>query len=118
MKRVLIVDDMRINLMILATKVKRYNCLCEIAESGVRALELLDTFKPDIILTDLWMPEMNGDQLAENIRKLPNYQGLPIFVVTADSDDSTEFNFSVFTGMIQKPIDDNRLIEVLSPEET
>jgi CheY-like chemotaxis protein len=118
MKRVLIVDDMRINLMILATKAKNFGCHCEVVESGARALEVLDTFKPDIILTDLWMPEMNGDKLAENIRKLTDYQELPIFVVTADTDDNTEFNFSIFTGIIQKPIDDNRLKEVLSLEET
>jgi CheY-like chemotaxis protein len=115
MKRVLIVDDMRINLMVLAAKVKRFDCLCEVAESGARALELLDSFKPDILLLDLWMPEMNGDKLAEEIRRLPDYQTLPIFVVTAESEDSREFNFSVFTGIIPKPIDDNRLKEVLSP---
>lgn len=116
MKRVLIVDDIRINLMILEAKARNIGCHCEVVESGARALEVLDTFKPDIILTDLWMPEMNGDQLAEKIRELPHYQGLPIYVVTADSDDNTEFNFSVFTGMIQKPIDDQRLKEVLAPE--
>lgn len=118
MKRVLIVDDMRINLMILAAKAKNIGCHCEAVESGARALEILDTFKPDIILTDLWMPEMNGDQLAENIRNLTGYRELPIFVVTAETDGDDEFNMSVFTGMIQKPIDDNRLKEVLSPEET
>jgi len=116
MKRVLIVDDMRINLMILAAKAESIGCHCEVVESGTRALEVLDTFKPDIILTDLWMPDMNGDKLAENIRKLPDYRELPIFVVTAENDGSDEFNMSVFTGIIQKPIDDNRLKEVLSPE--
>lgn len=116
MKRVLIVDDMRINLMVLAAKIKKLNCVCEVAESGKHALELLDTFKPDIILVDLWMPEMNGDKLAEEIRKLPDYQTLPIFVVTAESEDSQGFNFSIFTGIIQKPIDYNRLKEVLAPE--
>jgi len=116
MKRVLIVDDMRINLMVLAAKIKRLNCICEVAESGARALELLDTFNPDIILADLWMPEMNGDALAENIRKLPAYHALPIYVVTAENNESLEFNMSIFTGMIQKPIQDERLKEVLAPE--
>jgi CheY-like chemotaxis protein len=116
MKRVLIVDDMRINLMILAAKVKSLNCICELAESGAHALKLLDTFKPDIVLADLWMPDMNGDKLAENIRQLPGYKELPIYVVTAENDGGDEFNLAVFTGIIQKPIDDTRLKEVLSPE--
>jgi CheY-like chemotaxis protein len=116
MKRVLIVDDMRINLMVLAAKIKRLNCICEVAESGARALELVETFKPDIILADLWMPEMNGDALAEHIRKLPGYHALPIYVVTAENNESQEFNMSIFTGMIQKPIQDERLNEVLAPE--
>ena len=116
MKRILIVDDMRINLMVLSAKIKKLNCICEVAESGKRALELLDTFKPDIILADLWMPEMNGDTLAETIRKLPGFEHFPIYVVTAENNESREFNMSIFTGMIQKPIQDERLNEVLAPE--
>lgn len=112
-KRVLIVDDMRINLMVLAAKVKRLQFLCEVADSAFRALELMPIFKPDILLTDLWMPEMNGDMLAKCIRKMPDYQDIPIYVVTAEASNSTEFDMSVFTGMIQKPIDDGRLQEVL-----
>lgn len=113
-KRVLVVDDMRINIMVLTAKLKKLNYRCEGAESAARALELITTFSPDMILTDLWMPEMNGDVLAKKIRELPDYTNLPIFVVTADVSNPTGFDMSVFTGVLQKPIDDARLQELLS----
>jgi CheY-like chemotaxis protein len=113
-KRVLVVDDMRINIMVLSAKLKKLNYRCEGAESAARALELITTFKPDIILTDLWMPEMNGDVLAKKIRELPDYDKRPIFVVTADISNQTGFDMSVFTGVLQKPIDDALLQELLA----
>jgi len=112
--RVLVVDDMRINIMVLSAKLKKLNYRCEGAESAARALELITTFKPDIILTDLWMPEMNGDVLAKKIRELPDYTKRPIFVVTADMSNQTGFDMSVFTGVLQKPIDDALLQELLA----
>ncbi len=112
--RVLVVDDMRINTMVLSAKLKKLNYRCEGAESAARALELITTFKPAIILTDLWMPEMNGDVLAKKIRELPGCAKLPIFVVTADISNPTGFDMSVFTGVLLKPIDDARLQELLA----
>lgn len=113
-KRVLVVDDMRINIMVLSAKLKKLNYRCEGAESAARALELITTFKPDMILTDLWMPEMNGDVLAKKTRELPGYAKLPIFVVTADISNPTGFDMSVFTGVLLKPIDDAQLQELLA----
>lgn len=113
-KRVLLVDDMRINLMVLAAKLKKLNYRCEVAESGARALEIIPVFKPDIVLTDLWMPEMNGDVLALKVRAMPEYSKIPVFVVTADTGNPTGFDMSVFNGLLQKPIDDERLQELLS----
>jgi len=113
-RRVLVVDDMNINLMVLMAKLRHMNCLCEGAETGARALEILPVFKPDIVLTDLWMPEMNGDVLAQTIHAMTDYHHLPIFVVTADTDSGTEFDMRVFTGVLQKPIDDVRLHAVLT----
>lgn len=100
--------------MVLAAKLKKLNYTCEVAESGQRALELISVFKPDIILTDLWMPEMNGDVLAQKVRAMPEFTMLPIFVVTADLDNPIGFDMTVFSGVLQKPIDDGRLQELLA----
>lgn len=113
-KRVLLVDDMKINLMVLAAKLKRFNYSCEVADSGAHALEIIPVFKPDILLTDLWMPEMNGDVLAQKVRAIPEYNQLPIFAVTADLDNPAGFDMTVFSGILQKPIDDACLQELLS----
>ncbi|MEI7945825.1 MAG: response regulator [bacterium] len=113
-KRVLLVDDMRINLMVLAAKLKKLNYRCEVAHSGAHALEIIPVFKPDIVMTDLWMPDMNGDELALKVRAMSDYNQLPIFVVTADFDNPIGFDRTVFSGILQKPIDDVHLQELLS----
>ena len=51
-------------------------------------IELAEKMKPDIILLDLMMPEMNGYELLNELRKLPELKGLPIIMVTARDDDS------------------------------
>ena len=113
-KRVLLVDDLRINLMVLSAKLKKLNYRCEVADSGAHALEIIPVFKPDIVLTDLWMPNMNGDELALKVRALPDFNHLPVFVVTADFDNPDGFDMTVFSGILRKPIDDDRLQELLS----
>lgn len=63
-KKVLIVDD-ELDLLVLLKKVvsKRLDCLIEIASSGTDALEKLTTFAPDVLLTDIKMPDMDGLEL-------------------------------------------------------
>lgn len=53
------------------------------ARDGMEAVEILGLFKPDIVLTDLEMPRMNGIELATHIRSKENLQNLPIIMVTS-----------------------------------
>ncbi|MGL4610073.1 MAG: response regulator [Trueperaceae bacterium] len=54
------------------------------------ALELLETFQPDLLCTDKQMPTMTGLQLIEAVRKTYSVQDLPIIMLTADSHDDSE----------------------------
>lgn len=57
------------------------------AFDGVEALQKTLVEKPDLILTDVMMPKMNGMQLFSEIRKRPELEGTPIIVLTAKADD-------------------------------
>jgi CheY-like chemotaxis protein len=53
------------------------------AENGLRALEALPSGRPEVILLDLMMPEMDGFQFLAELRRLPEFSSLPVVVLTA-----------------------------------
>lgn len=53
------------------------------SEDGRQALDAIDGIKPDMVLIDLAMPNLDGFQLAEELRSRPEYQKIPIMAVTA-----------------------------------
>ncbi|MEG2076873.1 MAG: response regulator, partial [Victivallaceae bacterium] len=65
---ILIVDDIALNLKLLAAMLHKLGFKVHSADSGESALELLRNATPSAIFSDLWMPEMNGAELAKNIR--------------------------------------------------
>jgi two-component system cell cycle response regulator DivK len=77
------------------------------AESATNALDVLKNLRPDLILMDINMPEMDGYTLTARIRSLPNMGMVPIVALTAnvmkgDRERSLEAGCD---GYIQKPID-------------
>jgi PAS domain S-box-containing protein len=113
---VLIVEDEEYNRIIITKFLKIIFNNLDIAENGVVALQLMRAKNYDLILTDLHMPEMNGFELSENIRK--NYL-IPqpiIIAVTADAYQSTKSK-CLELGMndfLAKPFKKNELYEVIA----
>ena len=103
--RALIVDDVPINLKILDLHVKGLG-VDDIARasSAEEALKLLAERRPDVVLTDMWMPGMSGAELAEEIRKNKAYDDVPIVAVTADNDAGATFDTSLFAEIVTKPV--------------
>jgi two-component system response regulator AtoC len=72
MRRVLVVDDEENIRLVLKTLLKRHGYDVEVAESGEAALGLVDSFGPDVILTDVRMPKMNGLDLLATLKAKQN----------------------------------------------
>ena len=104
MQKILIVDDEKIMLK-LATKIlfKRYDIVC--ASSGAEAIELFESEKPDLVLSDLLMPEMDGYELHRILQEKSS-ESVPIIFMTADeSDESESHGFEVGAAdYIRKPL--------------
>ncbi len=113
-KKILVVDDVALNVKVLCAMLRKMGFDPVSAPSGAKALELLKTVKPDIALLDLWMPEMNGMELAAAIRALPDMAGIRIYAVTADTENSSNFDVSLFDGIVMKPVTQESLMKVLS----
>jgi CheY-like chemotaxis protein len=109
-ERVLVVDDMMMNRKILGIHLGNLG-IKEIryAENGVKALEVMNEWTPDVVLTDMWMPEMDGTQLAEAMRRDRRLAEIPIVAVTADVDVGSTYDMSLFAKVISKPVTGEKL---------
>ena len=87
------------------------------AGNGNETLEKLSASSVDILLCDINMPEMNGYELVQNIRKLPDCQDMKIILISAEnsSDVVSKAIASGADGHITKPFTPNKLREKLLP---
>ncbi len=100
----LIVDDVALNLKVLAALLKNCGVKVSTASSGAAALAILQQESFDLVLTDMWMPKMNGEQLCTAIKELPGCADLPVVAVTADIENHDNFSLEKFFGIILKPV--------------
>ncbi|MEZ2346707.1 response regulator transcription factor [Terriglobus sp. RCC_193] len=85
MKRILVVDDERQITLILRTSLQSSGYLVETASNGLEAFEKFEAHAPDLIITDLSMPEMSGLELTQAVRRLAT---TPILVLSVRDSDS------------------------------
>ncbi len=85
------------------------------ASDGIEALEKATANAIDIVVTDLNMPRMNGLSFIRHLRARPSLRGLPIVVVTTESDQtfSKEARAAGATAWITKPFGAQTLLEVI-----
>jgi len=91
-RKILIVDDDRLNIRILGGILKTQGYVLADADSGERALELYPQFKPNLVLLDVVMPGINGFETCRTLKRLYGDDCAPIIFITAKdtSDDVVE----------------------------
>jgi len=87
-KKVLLVDDVRLFLHLEETFFKRTGCEILTAGSGEEALAVSQKSAPDLILLDYLMPDLTGDQVCREIRKLESLKDIPIMIVSTSANDA------------------------------
>lgn len=110
-KRILAVDDSPSMRMLLRATLTNQGFTVFEAEDGVDALEKLDGATPDLVITDINMPRMDGFQLIEALRAEGANAGLPILVLTTEASDEKKARArnAGATGWIVKPFDREKL---------
>ncbi|MBX3165939.1 MAG: protein kinase [Candidatus Eremiobacteraeota bacterium] len=88
--KLLLVDDNKENLTWLARRLRRDGFQIVLAESGSMALEIMDMEPVSLVLLDVQMPDMDGFQVLEAIRKTHTQNELPIFMVSANTDTASK----------------------------
>ena len=105
---VLIVDDSVINLMVAKEHVLKWGMTAIVAESGKKALQAVSAQAVDIVLLDLQMPGLSGQETLQRLRQLPlPCATLPVIAMSADVLTATEDELieQGFDGWVSKPFD-------------
>ena len=110
-KLILTVDDSASMRMLLKTSLTAQGFRIESANDGEHGLERMQEVDPDLLITDINMPKMDGFELIEAVRALPRFRGTPILVLSTEfSDDKTARARSAgATGWITKPFEPVKL---------
>lgn len=109
--KVLIVDDIPENIQTLGEMIKDFDLDVKIAEGGQEAIDIIDSFTPDIILLDLMMPRVNGWDVIDHVRKKYSKNEMVIIVVSLlnNKDNIDECYELGVNDYITKPVIKARL---------
>ena len=85
------------------------------AEDGIHGLEVLQAELPQVIVTDINMPRMDGFGFIEEVRSDQRYRGIPILVLTTESDaeKKNRARMAGATGWIVKPFNPVKLVDAI-----
>ncbi|HET7570987.1 MAG TPA: sigma 54-interacting transcriptional regulator [Gammaproteobacteria bacterium] len=112
--RILIVDDDPSLRRLLAIRLGDAGYAVESAGDGKDALAMIAPFRPDLVLTDLRMPSMDGMALFSEIRD--HHPGLPVIILTAHGTipDAVEATRNGVSGYLTKPFDSHQLLAAVT----
>lgn len=112
-KRVLIADDSLSMRRTLTQLIEDAGFSVKSARDGLEAISLVETFHPDILLTDLEMPNMNGLELTTHLRGRPDTAFLPVIMITSRSQTKhrQQAEHSGVNVYLTKPYSDNALLD-------
>ena len=88
------------------------------ASDGLECLALLDSFKPDLIVMDVMMPHIDGNETTRRIRRLPEWRTIPIIAVTASAsrEDELACREAGVDAFLAKPVDYDVLLGAIGTQ--
>jgi twitching motility two-component system response regulator PilH len=114
---VLIVDDSKTALVTLNKMLRNLNFQCLTAINARDGIEMAKSLKPDLILMDVVMPEINGFQATRLLRKIPETEHIPIIIISGNKMQTEEFWGEKMgaNGFLPKPLDPRAFLELAMP---
>ena len=115
-KTIMIVDDSATMLMSVRSNLEIAGFKVESAEDGVKALnKIKGGVKPDLLITDINMPNMDGIQLIQQVRSQPGCRFIPILILTTESQQAKREEAKKLgaTGWLVKPVGGTDLLKII-----
>jgi len=116
-KNILVVEDDAFNIQLIRSLLKKVSEMHIISShDGEKALDILEFGDDniDMILLDLRMPIMDGKELLKRIRSNPEYNELPILIISVDRTNEEELRLMGANDFIQKPFNIDDLVAKIS----
>lgn len=107
MNRVLVIEDNENNMKLITFLLEKHGYSIIRAETGKKGIELALSENPDFVLLDIQLPDMNGLEVLNSIRKGEGEKNIPVIAITsyAMSGDRERLLAAGCNGYIEKPID-------------
>jgi signal transduction histidine kinase/CheY-like chemotaxis protein len=114
-RRLLIADDVAPNRAMLVDLLHGVGFIVAAASNGLECLVLLDSFKPDLVVMDVMMPVMDGNETTRRIRRMPQWSNLPVIAVTASAsrEDEARCLDAGVNVFLAKPVDHDALLRAI-----
>ena len=109
-KKILICDDDQGILEMLEFMMEDFGYRVMTETNSLNVLKDLEELKPDLLLLDIWMPVLSGDQILKNIKTNPMYADLPVIMYSASSEGSAIATEAGADDFIAKPFNLNELL--------
>jgi len=103
--RILVVEDHAESAEGLVELLGMWGYEADMARDGEGALDLLATFRPDVVIADIGLPGIDGHELARRVRRMPEHRDALLIALTGYGDDPLEFAASGFDHHLVKPVD-------------
>jgi CheY-like chemotaxis protein len=113
--KLLLVDDVELFLDLEKSFLNRESFTIFTAKSGTEALEAVSRIKPDLVLVDLFMPDLNGDEVCRELKSNAETRNIPVIITSSDTLEGVrERCYSAgCDGFISKPIHRETLISTI-----
>jgi CheY-like chemotaxis protein len=115
-RRILVVDDNADSAESLAMLLKISGNETQVAHDGLEAVEAAERFRPDVVLLDIGLPQLNGYDAARRIREQPWGKTMALIALTGwgQEEDRRRSKDAGFDAHLVKPVDYGALMEVLA----
>ena len=113
--KILAVDDSRTMRNMVKSALTEAGFEVDLAEDGIEGLEQLELSDPDLVITDINMPRLDGFGMIEGVRARESFASLPILVLTTETGDQLKQRARAAgaTGWIVKPFDPDKLVSAI-----
>ncbi|MBF0331432.1 MAG: response regulator [Candidatus Omnitrophica bacterium] len=109
-KKVLVVDDDRLNVTLIQFALKEQSYLVQSAEDGLKGLEAVKSFMPDLIVLDVQMPNMSGFEFLNELKSIPGASHIPVIMLTANENMQDIFRGEGAIDYFVKPVNTPKLL--------
>ena len=115
MPNILVIEDMPDSAELAAQILRRYGHEVRIAPNGESGLQMAVTQKPDLIVYDYWLPDIDARSFLNRLRKNDGYENIPVLVCTAAPVTVMQPGLGErgFAGMIHKPYRVSSFMEII-----